>query len=864
MTCNNLSPIELLDMAREVLNVCSDHALKDILEDLEITNSSEQTINRIFDGQFLKIVERSPLPSLAEETKESKDVIMLLSSSDDESAKGECLMAVRTGGRTTTKLNNLGRSVLSFPGNPLSSLSPPNSPPRSTQKNAKESWQDDTSENQYDPWESNDYEPITNKSSTMSRRQTSPKRSETAVIELFPWSRTPITSSTRPFRRDKSVDDEAFSEWDYTLLRSPDRGCKSILFSSSAISPPLISKARSPDLDLSDFADVPSTSPRSDPFIHRSKLGSPTANDLLPRTATRSETVSSCRSSKKTKITLDDDDDEGMLGRSLHSLRQSLERSLSPPSVINSDTDSEIERLMDDVFSGNKRSRAKKTPSRSSSKVQKKAKSKRFSLEELDAWGDDSYGDLSMSVEEEIAHRAALRRKRGSKASDPDSDGPRKPAQSQKRRQKANAELQEDERKAEQKAERDAKRAQKDAEKAHRDAEKAARALEAKKLRDLRLEEKDAEKKANRDLKIANRLTTKSDSVKEMVVCIEYSLQQTDVGKALQHYWTMLECGSVAIRALEFDISIPPNALGSVDGIPRETCPLRNMIFWRRRVFRRYNEEQDMFVLTDGLEIDLEPFTLVYLTGKEFALHIELGRLRTNLETVKKDMVARRNEDNLRKHGTSQESAPENGRVIYLIEGMETFIRGLKTNTTKKFRQAVLAQIQPDLLSGMGSNKNNIDDLEDPVVDRERIERELLWLQLEQDCLIIHTHDDVDSSQVVVSLTEQIGLTPYKKHQTKSDLNICVEGVKSGTDSEDIWIKTLQQIHMVTLPAAKAIASEYPSIRSLYEGYRRCRSVAEAQKMLAGLEIMGRVIGKSLSKRVYDVFMSDDAERSVT
>lgn len=51
MSRNKLSPTELLDMAREVLNVCSDHALKDILEDLEITNSSEQTINRILDGQ---------------------------------------------------------------------------------------------------------------------------------------------------------------------------------------------------------------------------------------------------------------------------------------------------------------------------------------------------------------------------------------------------------------------------------------------------------------------------------------------------------------------------------------------------------------------------------------------------------------------------------------------------------------------------------------------------------------------------------------------------------------------------------------------------------------------------------------------
>lgn len=51
MSRSKLSPTELLDMAREVLNVCSHHALKDILEDLEITNSSEQTINRILDGQ---------------------------------------------------------------------------------------------------------------------------------------------------------------------------------------------------------------------------------------------------------------------------------------------------------------------------------------------------------------------------------------------------------------------------------------------------------------------------------------------------------------------------------------------------------------------------------------------------------------------------------------------------------------------------------------------------------------------------------------------------------------------------------------------------------------------------------------------
>jgi hypothetical protein len=44
------SDVELLDMAREVLLVCSDRSLKDIIEDLTITGSSELTINRIFDG----------------------------------------------------------------------------------------------------------------------------------------------------------------------------------------------------------------------------------------------------------------------------------------------------------------------------------------------------------------------------------------------------------------------------------------------------------------------------------------------------------------------------------------------------------------------------------------------------------------------------------------------------------------------------------------------------------------------------------------------------------------------------------------------------------------------------------------------
>lgn len=48
-----LSQVALLEMAREVLQVCQDdeYDLQDIIADLTMSKSTEITINRIFDGQ---------------------------------------------------------------------------------------------------------------------------------------------------------------------------------------------------------------------------------------------------------------------------------------------------------------------------------------------------------------------------------------------------------------------------------------------------------------------------------------------------------------------------------------------------------------------------------------------------------------------------------------------------------------------------------------------------------------------------------------------------------------------------------------------------------------------------------------------
>lgn len=71
----------------------------------------------------------------------------------------------------------------------------------------------------------------------------------------------------------------------------------------------------------------------------------------------------------------------------------------------------------------------------------------------------------------------------------------------------------------------------------------------------------------------------------------------------------------------------------------------------------------------------------------------------------------------------------------------------------------------------------------------------------------------------------------------KTRLNVCLDGIKCGTGYKDTWITSLQQIHMITPQVARSIAEEYPTIRSLYEGYKKCASVYDAWSMLEGIRV---------------------------
>ncbi|KAF9093736.1 Mitochondrial ATPase complex subunit atp10 [Mortierella sp. AD031] len=451
-------------------------------------------------------------------------------------------------------------------------------------------------------------------------------------------------------------------------------------------------------------------------------------------------------------------------------------------------------------------------------------------------------------------------------------------------------------------SEREAKAAERKAQSQNKDKEAKKKQKEREEERVAKAEELEAAKKAEREMRNANRLTRKSESVKEIVLCMEESMFDSEMGKALQDYLRLIEChidllkspisaataaaaaaaASARAELEEETTSTGPTrtSLSELNGT-NDACPVRDLIFWRRIVRARYDQDQEVIVPLPEEEhtVELESFWLCYMTAENFSKMVKEDELHTFVKSVKRDMRLRMSRQRLKQEAMmGSSSVPVNEdrtrrqRVIFLIMGMADYLRGMKLMTTRSFQQAVLAQMREAQAGGggggggaRGARVGGVAAVDTLAIDSDEIDREMMKLQLEQDCLIIHTEDHEESAQAIVSLTEQLGQRPYKAAR-KSGLNVCVDGIKCGQDYTDSWIKALQQVHMVTFNIAKSIAAEYPTIRSLYEGYRRCASVYDAMAMLEGIEVIGRrtYIGKTISKRVYDVFMGENPEQSVS
>ncbi|KAG9064818.1 hypothetical protein KI688_003078 [Linnemannia hyalina] len=406
-----------------------------------------------------------------------------------------------------------------------------------------------------------------------------------------------------------------------------------------------------------------------------------------------------------------------------------------------------------------------------------------------------------------------------------------------------------------------------------RDNEALRKRREREEERRIKMAETEAAKQAERELNAANRLVPKSKSVEEMVLCMEESMFDSELGKALQTYLQAIECRidllkspvstAIAVAAAAAANASRPigeslsSSLSDLNGT-NDACPVRDLIFWRRIVKKRYDEQMaaDVNLPEEEHTVELESYWLCHMTAKEFCKKMKDDELHRFLDSVSRDMRTRIKRQKATQEAmglipTTYEDRSRRPRVIFMIMGLSAHLRGLKTITSRDFAERVRANMQAEYGGGGGAGKaaKAITGRDSSEPDEDRIDKELLRLQLEEDCLIILTDDYDESAQMTVSLTEQLGQRPY-----------------NGTGYKETWEVSLQQIHMITPRVARSIAATYPTIRSLYDGYRRCATVRDAHSMLEGIPVEERssVIGKGISRRVYDVFMGEDPDAGVS
>ena len=85
--------------------------------------------------------------------------------------------------------------------------------------------------------------------------------------------------------------------------------------------------------------------------------------------------------------------------------------------------------------------------------------------------------------------------------------------------------------------------------------------------------------------------------------------------------------------------------------------------------------------------------------------------------------------------------------------------------------------------------------------------------------------------------------------------------VKTGDGPADTFTKMLQEMVRITAPTAYGITAEYPTVQKLVKGFRENGSLAlENCRKTANKDgaFTDKRVGPSVSKRVYNVFMSKD------
>jgi crossover junction endonuclease EME1 len=286
------------------------------------------------------------------------------------------------------------------------------------------------------------------------------------------------------------------------------------------------------------------------------------------------------------------------------------------------------------------------------------------------------------------------------------------------------------------------------------------------------------------------------------------------------------------------------------------SSPIPNVVRWRRKVEAIYNKDKDYWEPCRK-HIQDEEHVLCVMTAKEF---------------VERATAAEGHD--LDAHVLRMQAAFSGKTIIYLLEGLTSWMRKNRNVRNKQFTEAVRAQLDTSTAAAPPSSSSSGRAKKPPpqYIDEDLLEDALLRLQVIHHTLIHHTAAPIETAEWLRAFTQHVATVPYRRARLRveADAGFCMEAgqISVGVDASDTFVQMLLQVARVTAPVAYAVRDRYGSVQGLIKGFERegrdC--LAEVRKNVhdggvSGMVESERRIGVRMSRRLYAIFMGRD-ERS--
>ena len=158
----------------------------------------------------------------------------------------------------------------------------------------------------------------------------------------------------------------------------------------------------------------------------------------------------------------------------------------------------------------------------------------------------------------------------------------------------------------------------------------------------------------------------------------------------------------------------------------------------------RWNAELDHWEPIERMEIHEEKHILCIMPAKEFVA----------LAMVQED------DQDVETHVAKLKSSYENCVPIYLIEGLQIWMRKNRTAENRAYQAKVLSQADDNASAAQPASRKRKAAVE--VVDEDIIEDALLRLQVMNGCLVHHSATTGETAEWIANFTQHISTIPYR------------------------------------------------------------------------------------------------------